>query len=295
LQGFYSPDIEQWEEDNHNLYWRVDLENISDPFIQVNETIYWLVINTDYSIMDDWLIGWKTTNDSFMDTAVWTYYLDPPDWYNLSDPVTNESIDFSFVITGEPFEEPEEPTWDNHKMHFPQLPDPDGWDVDFVPGGGFIADDWQCTETGNVTDIHLWVSSNNDTYGLEDIEYAFGKDLIPNHRLVVIIFDNNDSHPSHPENILWVFDGMAMNCTVDVVGPFIGDEGWFTPPDTYDEHNHMRYWRVDLTNFTDPFYQEEGVIYWLSVGPAPYGPEELGWKTSQDHFMDNATYTYDLV
>jgi len=34
---------------------------------------------------------------------------------------------------------------DGHKMHFPQLPDPNGWDVnvhDFT-----LADDWQCSET----------------------------------------------------------------------------------------------------------------------------------------------------
>ncbi len=43
-----------------------------------------------------------------------------------------------------------------HKMHFPQLPDPQGWDIAF--DAHRIADDWQCSESGLVTDIHLWVS-----------------------------------------------------------------------------------------------------------------------------------------
>lgn len=45
---------------------------------------------------------------------------------------------------------------DGHKMHFPQLPDPTGWDVDWTES--WLGDDWQCSQTGPVADIHLWVS-----------------------------------------------------------------------------------------------------------------------------------------
>ena len=54
--------------------------------------------------------------------------------------------------------------WPNHKMHFPQLPDLIGWDVmatsSFPPPGQgtVLADDWQCTRTGPVEDIHFWGS-----------------------------------------------------------------------------------------------------------------------------------------
>ncbi len=47
-------------------------------------------------------------------------------------------------------------------MHYPQLPDPGGWDVVFST---WLADDWQCTETGPVSDIHFWVSWKNDFPG----------------------------------------------------------------------------------------------------------------------------------
>jgi hypothetical protein len=54
---------------------------------------------------------------------------------------------------------------DGHKMHFPQLPDETGWDVYATAGlsdYGYqeicLADDWECNESGPVTDIHFWGS-----------------------------------------------------------------------------------------------------------------------------------------
>ena len=55
------------------------------------------------------------------------------------------------------------------KMHFAQLPDPTGWDVfntknDLVvpPVRTVLGDDWQCTETGEVNEIHIWGSWRGD-------------------------------------------------------------------------------------------------------------------------------------
>ena len=45
---------------------------------------------------------------------------------------------------------------DGHKMHFPQLPDEDGWDV--KASYLCLADDWECSEDGFVRDIHFWGS-----------------------------------------------------------------------------------------------------------------------------------------
>ena len=46
-------------------------------------------------------------------------------------------------------------------MHFPQLPDPNGWDVSLMQPR-IIADDWLCTGTGPVSDIHGWISVQED-------------------------------------------------------------------------------------------------------------------------------------
>ena len=44
-----------------------------------------------------------------------------------------------------------------HKMHFPQLPDPFGWDVHFEDY--YVADDFECSESGPLRDIHFWISN----------------------------------------------------------------------------------------------------------------------------------------
>ena len=49
---------------------------------------------------------------------------------------------------------------DGHKMHYPQLPDPKGWDVCLRPMA--IADDFMCRQSGPITDIHFWVSWKDD-------------------------------------------------------------------------------------------------------------------------------------
>ncbi|NQV35160.1 MAG: hypothetical protein HQ515_20870, partial [Phycisphaeraceae bacterium] len=48
-----------------------------------------------------------------------------------------------------------------HKMHWPQLPDltPEGLDVDVNPQ---LADDFRCTQSGPITDIHLWGGFQRD-------------------------------------------------------------------------------------------------------------------------------------
>ena len=56
---------------------------------------------------------------------------------------------------------------DGHKMHYPQLPDEDGWDVKAIDGI-CLADDWLCTESGPVTDIHFWGSWKNGIVGRID-------------------------------------------------------------------------------------------------------------------------------
>ena len=49
---------------------------------------------------------------------------------------------------------------DPYKMHFPQLPDPNGWDVQAEYP--YLADDWLCTQSGPVNEIHFWCSWKED-------------------------------------------------------------------------------------------------------------------------------------
>jgi hypothetical protein len=53
---------------------------------------------------------------------------------------------------------------DPYKMHFPQLPDENGWDVK-ADAGLCLADDWLCTHNGPVDEIHFWGSWKGDNVG----------------------------------------------------------------------------------------------------------------------------------
>jgi hypothetical protein len=55
---------------------------------------------------------------------------------------------------------------DGYKMHYPQLPDPTGYDVLCMEGLEIIGDDWQCTATGEICDIHFWISMQEDEQGI---------------------------------------------------------------------------------------------------------------------------------
>ena len=272
-QGWYEA-IEGWNEThNHINYYRIDFENITYPFYQINQTIYWLVIEFPY-IPGGVYAGWKTSLDHWNDAAV---YRDRFDWINLSDPLTGESLDFAFVISEEHNVSNETRDWADHKMHYPQLPDPNGWDVNLEQT--YVGDDWQCNGTGNVSDIHFWISWAGDA--VDEISV-----------INCSIWSNNVSGPSGysiPEEMLWT----ANFSTFNVSGPWIGLQGFMWDPWTNETENHMQYYRIDIENISDPFYQENGTIYWLVITmPETFSETSPGWKTSNSiQFMDGAVWS----
>ena len=163
---------------------------------------------------------------------------------------------------------------DGHKMHFPQLPDPTGWDVDFHDW--LLGDDWRCSESGPITDIHFWISWFDDA--VMDIPW-----------IKVMIYSNFEGPPSTPGELLW-----SRTFDIDqfiIAGPWNGDQGWLWPYGEFIEHNHFMYWQINIPDIDDPWPQEEGQIYWLVIGMPYYDPPAaVGWKTSQDHFMDAAVW-----
>jgi len=171
-------------------------------------------------------------------------------------------------------------------MHWPQLPDPQGWDVAFDPEYvNPLADDWQCTETGPVNDIHLWVSWQGDNVGQITA-------------LNVKIYDDIPAGAtggySMPGDKLW--DSFLLTQGVDYTVRDYGDgiQGWIEPDFEWWPSDHTLFQQINITKFgsQDPFIQDEGKIYWLVVTPLGVaGPNErVGWKTSLDHFNDDAVY-----
>ena len=177
---------------------------------------------------------------------------------------------------------------DPHKMHFPQLPDLNGWDVNFITPS-VLADDWTCSQTGLVTDLHFWLSARwdyeNQPFQIEKIHVSFHKD------------DRTNPDFSQPGPLIRSYDlDPAMFQVRDWYET--GLQGWLDPykdPPTVEPDNHFQIFQVNIPRLPDPFRQEEGEIYWVDLsviasGAAGVNPPELGWKTSLQHWEDAAVY-----
>ncbi len=174
---------------------------------------------------------------------------------------------------------------DSHKMHFPQLPDESGWDVKATQPM-VLGDDWRCSETGWVKDIHFWGSWRNGVQG-QIVGFNFK------------IFSDVPSGPtipySHPGSLLWERDVSTFNCAV--IHP-LTPEGWYEPNTGFFAHpDHAEYIQYDvLLSSADWFMQTFGTIYWLCIEAKIQDTvtTRWGWKSSQQHFNDDAVWAVSV-
>lgn len=165
---------------------------------------------------------------------------------------------------------------DPFKMHFPQLPDPNGWDVNMsMPR--VLADDWMCTDSGWVSDIHFWFSYHGDVFA-------------PIHGIHVSIHADDRSGPfSRPGNLLWSRDFMPHEFSVREWGT--GQQGWYDPATGMVlPGDHTMTWQANIEHIFDPFWQDAGTIYWLDLSVMTDPFTQVGWKTSLMHFEDDAVW-----
>ncbi len=177
-----------------------------------------------------------------------------------------------------------------------QLPDlsTTGIDVNCMPSAQFfdyiLADDFQCTETGLITGIHIWGS-------------WFG-DFIPDPTNVAFTLSLHADIPadpaagvdySMPGEMLWA---MYFQPADFAVRPFAQDlpEGWLDPPENYIFPADYVCWQYNFAIPEEMAFLQEGtadepVVYWLDVKAYPIIPEtQFGWKTSLDHWNDDAVW-----
>ncbi|MEE9555513.1 MAG: IPTL-CTERM sorting domain-containing protein [candidate division Zixibacteria bacterium] len=174
--------------------------------------------------------------------------------------------------------------WSNHKMHYPQLPDPNGWDVSATEPF-CLADDWECSETGYIQDLHWWGSWRHD-----DIGQIIG--------FIVSIHNNIPIGPggySQPGDPLW---GPMEITDFTEVPMEPSPQGWYDPAsgEVFPQGDHNQYFRYDvLLQEPDWIWQNQGEIYWLRVSAIVVDPgfTQWGWKSTQDHFMDDAVWAPD--
>jgi hypothetical protein len=177
---------------------------------------------------------------------------------------------------------------DSYKMHFPQLPDPNGLDVNFE-SPIMLADDWLCTETGPVRDIHFWASHR-------------GGVLPVINGLRVEIFSNIPAPAggfSMPGASLWQGELFGDDFDFRTAPGGTGQQGWLDPvTGQYIPNDHDSFFQINLTNITEPFIQKKGEIYWLGISIDT--SNEDGWKTADldsypepytgRHFEDDAVF-----
>jgi hypothetical protein len=172
-----------------------------------------------------------------------------------------------------------------HKMHYPQLPNPAGWDVNATQPV-VLADDWQCSETGWVKDIHFWGSW---LHGMDGQVVQF----------VLSIHEDIPANPpsipySRPGATLWEKEIPAIAPTVIVRGPFSGPEGWYDPMSGLvlpNDHETYYQYNVFLPDSLW-FWQKEGKIYWLNISAIVVGPVgvQWGWKSTLNHWNDDGVW-----
>lgn len=172
---------------------------------------------------------------------------------------------------------------DGHKMHFPQeadLSSDTGLAVyDMAPTR--LADDWQCSESGAVTDIHIWVSWKND----QDTSIT-GADI-------AIRSDSG----KEPGGALWSrsFGGEDIGYWVWSANP---DGLWWYNPKTgdaqADDHTALIMLSFSVTA-QDAFKQTEGTRYWLDVSldVDEQATEQLGWSNTADSYRNGAVWWDD--
>ena len=179
---------------------------------------------------------------------------------------------------------------DGHKMHYPQLPDPTGWDIDLT--GDSIQDDFLCSQSGPIGDVHFWVSWEGDRMGGLDNIMWIDIGFLPD---VPADGTGGFSHPgaSLYGNPLWKQTFLPGQFTTRYAGS--GDQGWAEPANgVWNRPDHQEYFQINIEDIVDPFIQEEDTVYWLAIhiGVEDCANTKIGWKTSLDHWNDDAVYYY---
>jgi hypothetical protein len=191
---------------------------------------------------------------------------------------------------------------DTYKMHYPQLPDltPTGLDVLATrdpqvtgPNGPLwkvLADDFRCTQTGPITDIHIWGSwLNDEVYTGVQFKLSIHADQ-----------PATATSPSLPiDPPLWQTTvAPSAQRLYSALPPTVGPEQFYDPNINQIIGTDRQIWQYNFVNIPEPFIQQAGKIYWLDVQAlVPAGtPFLFGWKTTnpQDprtpHFQDDAVW-----
>ena len=250
-------------------------------------TNYWLSVNVQSSPAGPPLdFGWKTSVTNYNDTAVWGSGLLPAFWTSIYDPLVGKPVNFSFKITTATNQIPPVTCVETNGVKYVQWPNliggADVWNSSSRPtqvsgGPWWLADDFNCTNTGPITDIHLWGSWQNDQPLTNSITFQ------------LYILDDVPANPgnlfSHPgTNVLW-HQTFAPGSYAEQLWTANASEYFVDPglPQVLGGDSMVWYYCFYPTN---PFVQQGSATapqaYWLAAfAELPAGVVNVfGWKST---------------
>jgi len=152
-----------------------------------------------------------------------------------------------------------------------------------------LADDFLCTSTGPITDIHLWGSWLNDQHGTITSFWIGIYNDVP----AVTNAANQKITPSHPgQNLLWQ---QSFGLGQYAENPYAtGSEYFYNPTNNTIMGGDQSAWYYCFYP-TNPFIQQgtanQPTNYWLAVSAQISDPVTLfGWKTSLIPYNDAAVW-----
>jgi len=154
-----------------------------------------------------------------------------------------------------------------------------------------LADDFQCTQTGPITDVHIWGSWLNDVVDPNVVfKLSFHKDI-----------PGGATNPSQPGDQIWMGTFAPGRYLARPWATSPGEP--FFDPNTNSiigQDNTIWQYNFDIP-VTEAFVQQgtaaNPVVYWLDVQAltqeytSPGVPGGVfGWKTSKQHWNDDAAW-----
>jgi len=168
--------------------------------------------------------------------------------------------------------------------------------------GGILADDFRCTTTGYIRDIHIWGSWLGDYLPPED---GIGSAAnVSFHLSIYSDIPANGQGYSRPGEMLWNTYIESGDFTVRKYADAL--EAWYHPeaglyaPGGYYPNSQSQVWQYNFVaepddELEDLFYQqgtpENPVVYWLGIRAIASNADAIfGWKNSTDNWNDDAVF-----
>ena len=163
--------------------------------------------------------------------------------------------------------------------------------MDSKGGQRAVADDFLCTQTGPITDIHIWVSMKGDVN-------------VPINGVTLSIYSDNPVGPSgfsQPAALLWSknFPSGSFTKRLYYSAPVgMGEWFWDLRSGTLLPNADLNIWQLNFNISPTEAYVQQGsttpVVYWLVVeAQVPTNSSYwLGWKTRlfPEHYNDDAVW-----